>query len=130
VSTPDAIRRTVLVVDDDEAVRQVAAVILGELGFQVFEASNAEDALVILRAPNPVQLLLTDLAMPGVGGVELAHLARRLRPDLKVLYTSAYVRMSESSPALRYGPLIEKPWMLEQLKAVIEKLLQPDAEPT
>jgi CheY-like chemotaxis protein len=129
VGTQDELRRTVLVVDDDEAVRQVAAAILGELGFHVFEASNAEDALSILRGPIRIQLLLTDLAMPGVGGIELAHLARRLRPDLKVLYTSAYVRMTESNPALRYGPLIEKPWMLEQLKAVIEKLLGPDAEP-
>ena len=119
-------RGTVLLVDDDVAVRQVAAVILGELGFEVIEAADAEQAMEILRGPTGTELLMTDLAMPGIGGVELAHLAKRLRPTLKVLYTSAYVRAQGGSRALVHGPLIEKPWMLEQLEAVIETLMGTD----
>jgi CheY-like chemotaxis protein len=117
----------VLVVDDDTDVRQVAAAILAEMGFQVIEADGGETAMAILQGPAKIDLLMTDLAMPGINGMELAHLARRLRPDLKVLYTSAYVRMDDDNPALRYGPLIEKPWMLTQLRAVIEKLMGPDS---
>ncbi|MEJ0067776.1 MAG: response regulator [Pseudomonadota bacterium] len=121
----DGIRRTVLFVEDDAEVRSVGAVILGELGYRVIEASSAEDAMEILRAQETIDLLMTDLAMPGIGGMELAHLAKRARPSLKVLYTSAYVRAVESSPALRHGPLIEKPWMLQQLQGVVEKLIGP-----
>jgi len=119
-------RGTVLIVDDDVAVRQVAAVILGELGFDVIEAGNAEEAMAVIRGPTPLALLLTDLAMPGIGGVELAHLAKRARPTLKLIYTSAYVRAQGGSRALVHGPLIEKPWMLEQLEAVIDKVLGSD----
>ena len=122
-------RRSVLLVDDDVEVRQVAAVILGELGFQVIEASSAEDAMEVVRGPAAIDLLMTDLAMPGIGGMELAHLAKRARPGLKVLYTSAYVRAAEGSRALGHGPLIEKPWMLEQLRAVVEKLVGPGKAP-
>jgi CheY-like chemotaxis protein len=123
VSSQARKRGTVLLVDDDAAVRQVAAVILGELGFEVIEAADAEEAMAVIRSPTPVALLMTDLAMPGIGGVELAHLAKRAQPSLKVLYTSAYVRAQGGSKSLVHGPLIEKPWMLEQLETVIDKLI-------
>src|SRR5258708_6222069 len=108
MNQPNA-RGTVLLVDDDVEVRQVAAVILGEMGFQVMEASSAEDAMEVIRSPTKLDLLMTDLAMPGIGGMELAHLAKKARPDLKILYTSAYVRAEQGSKGLGYGPLIEKP---------------------
>src|SRR4051794_6670485 len=119
----DGVNRTVLLVDDDAEVRRGAAVVLGELDFRGIEGGGAETAMTVLRGPDRVDLLMTDLAMPGIGGMELAHLAKRVQPDLRVLYTSAYVRTSEQNPALRHGPLIEKPWMLQQLREVIEKLL-------
>jgi CheY-like chemotaxis protein len=125
VNDPEKLRPTVLLVDDDVEVRQVAAVILGEMGLDVIEASSAEDAMEVIRGATPIDLLMTDLAMPGIGGMELAHLAKRARPDLKLLYTSAYVRAAAGSKALGYGPLIEKPWMLEQLRGYIEKLIDP-----
>jgi CheY-like chemotaxis protein len=129
VGSQARIRGTVLLVDDDVAVRQVAAVILGELGFLVIEASGAEQAMEVIRGSTKVDLLMTDLAMPGLGGVELAHLAKRARPGLKLLYTSAYVRAQGGSKALAHGPLIEKPWMLEQLETVIAKLIGPVSDP-
>ncbi len=117
--------RTVLLVDDDDQVRQVAAVILAELGFRVIETASAEEAMAVLREPGRIDLLMTDLAMPGIGGIELAHLAKRAKPDLAVLYTSAYVRTTDRGPPLRHGPLVEKPWMLEQLRDALERLLGP-----
>ena|SRR5579871_6487725 len=117
---PDA---KVLVVDDDDDVRDVAVAILRELGYDVIEANGGAPALGILQSGEPVDLLLTDLAMPGMNGIELAHRAVSLRPALKVLYTSAYVRAADNDPALRYGPVIEKPWVLRDLREVLATLL-------
>ncbi len=114
----------VLLVDDDAAVRRVAAVILGELGFRVIEATDAAQALAALREPGRrIDLLMTDLAMPDIGGLELALLARDLRPELPILYTSAYARAAEGNPAMRFGGFIEKPWRLERLRGAIATVL-------
>jgi CheY-like chemotaxis protein len=114
---------TILVVDDDADVLRISAVIVAELGYRVIEATGGAAALEILRGSEPVDVLLTDLAMPGVSGKELAHLAKVLRPHLKVLYTSAYVRLGDKDPPLRHGPMIGKPWLEEQLRAVLAKLM-------
>jgi CheY-like chemotaxis protein len=119
-------QRTVLVVDDADDVRTITAQIVGMLNFWVIEANGAEAALKILRGPIKVDLLFTDIAMPGLSGLELAHLAKQLRPDLKVLYTSANFFAGVNNPALQYGPLISKPWTLAQLRDVIETLMGTD----
>jgi signal transduction histidine kinase/CheY-like chemotaxis protein len=126
----DTRRRTVLLVEDDAATRSAAAVILAELGYGVIEADSGEEALEILRRSSaPIALLVTDLVMPGISGMELAHLAKQMQPALKLLYTSAYVRTLEGNPALRYGPFVEKPWLRQQIKGAIEKLIGPETKP-
>jgi CheY-like chemotaxis protein len=121
-------RPAVLLVDDDDAVRRIAAVILGELGFRVIEAVDAAHALAALRQPGRIDLLMTDLAMPDIGGLELALLARDLRPDLPILYTSAYARAAEGNPAMRFGGFIAKPWRLERLRGAIATVLGPNRD--
>jgi CheY-like chemotaxis protein len=80
-----------LVVEDDEDVLLVAAENLTELGYHVETAVNAAQALEILRGDDPVDLLFSDVIMPGgMNGVQLAVEARRIRPELKVLLTSGY----------------------------------------
>jgi CheY-like chemotaxis protein len=123
---PNDERRTVLVVDDEDDVRTIAAEIVRMLDFRVIEANNAEAALKILRGPNKVDLLFTDIVMPGLSGLDLAHLAKQLLPDLKVLYTSAHFTAAADNPALRYGPFIAKPWMLAQLRDVLHALMETD----
>jgi CheY-like chemotaxis protein len=82
---------TVLVAEDDPHVRAYAVNCLGSLGYQVLAAANGEEALLQLgEAVPPVDLLFTDVVMPGIDGWELADRARRLRPSLKVLLTSGY----------------------------------------
>ena len=125
MAVPNDIQQTILLVDDEADVRRIAGMILSEPDFCVIEAGSAEKAMAIVRGSTRIDLLMTDLARPGVGGIELAHLAKRVRPGLKVLYTSAYVRASDSSKALHHGPFVEKPWRLEQLEGAIEKLLGP-----
>ncbi|MEO9254770.1 MAG: ATP-binding protein, partial [Tepidiformaceae bacterium] len=81
---------TILIVEDDAMVRSVAERALAIQGYVVMSASNAGDALKILTSDARVQLLLTDIVMPGMGGRELAEHAQRLIPGLKVLFTSGH----------------------------------------
>jgi DNA-binding NtrC family response regulator len=115
----------VLLVDDDDAVRRIAAVIIAELGFRVIEAPDAAKALAALRGPDRIDLLMTDLAMPDIGGLELALMAREVRPGLPILYTSAYGRAAKGNPAMRFGGFIEKPWRRDGLLGALATVLGP-----
>jgi PAS domain S-box-containing protein len=82
---------TILVVEDEEALRRLAARILRSAGYDVLTAKDGSDALeVIERHGGPIHLMLTDVVMPGIDGVELASRAARRCPALKVLFTSGY----------------------------------------
>lgn len=82
---------TVLLVEDDDAVRHVALTSLRSLGYTVIEASDGPSAMSLLEQRDDVDLLFTDIVMPGgMNGRALADAARRLHPDLRVLYTSGY----------------------------------------
>ena len=81
----------ILVVEDDELVRSYAASQLQSIGYRVLTAGNGREALGILEARNDIDLLFTDIVMPGgMNGRQLADAARKLFPGLKVLYTSGY----------------------------------------
>jgi CheY-like chemotaxis protein len=82
---------TILVVEDDAAVRSLSAAVLRQHGYQVFEVSRGADAMELVgRFQEPIHLLVTDLVMPEVGGRELAALIELKRPGIKVLYMSGY----------------------------------------
>jgi signal transduction histidine kinase len=83
---------TILVVEDDDELRSYATDILRELGYRVMAAANGADALALLDRETDVDLLLTDVVMPGINGRELADAAVRRRPALKVLFTTGYTR--------------------------------------
>lgn len=80
----------ILLVEDDELVRRYAHSQLKVLGFKVVEARDSPHALEILRGEQPIDLLFTDVIMPGMSGRQLADEACKLRPGIKVLYTSGY----------------------------------------
>jgi len=109
---------TILLVEDDEDVLAVAAESLRELGYQVATAGNAKQGMEILRGDQPIDLLLSDVMMPGgMNGVQLAVEARRIRPQLKVLLTSGYTATALS---LQHGlpdnlDVVEKPFRPEEL---------------
>jgi PAS domain S-box-containing protein len=121
---------TVLIVEDDKAVRAIATDILRGLGYQVQTASDGPTALGILQSSSSIDLLFTDLIMPnGMSGQDLLRAARELRPSLKALFTSGY-----SEPFLkdREGidgnvPLLGKPYRRQKLAAAIRSAL--DAGP-
>jgi len=90
--SPEGKQETVLVVEDDPDVRAYVVETLSALNYSVREAANAEAALGILSDPGPVDLLLTDVVMPGMNGRRLAEAAQHRRPGLKVLYMTGYSR--------------------------------------
>jgi signal transduction histidine kinase len=91
---PDSLPRgseTILLVEDDPPVRATAARILGSQGYRVLEADDADAALAILnRNGAAIQLMITDVVLPGMNGRELAEKVAELRPDIRILYVSGY----------------------------------------
>jgi PAS domain S-box-containing protein len=125
--TGDAIPRgneTLLMVEDDDAVRAVGARFLAQLGYEVLQAGDGDTALAILAAHPEIRLLFTDIVLPGnFGGVELAREVRRRQPDLAVLFTSGYasgaIHRLENLP----GALIDKPYHREVLAVAVRRAL-------
>jgi len=117
-------RETILVVEDDEALRNYAVEILAELGYQVIEADSAAAALQVLDR-REVDLLFTDVVMPGMNGRELADAAKSRRPGLKVLFTTGYTR----NAIVHHGRLdagvnmIGKPYTFDDLGTQVRALL-------
>ncbi|MGE5539528.1 MAG: ATP-binding protein [Gemmatimonas sp.] len=114
---------TILVVDDDALVAMSTAGMLEDLGHRVIEVNSASSALAILREGEPVDLLVTDHAMPGMTGIELAKAARALRPNLPVLLATGYADLPKGAEIDL--PRLSKPYQQEQLADHIGKLLRP-----
>jgi DNA-binding NtrC family response regulator len=117
---------TILVVDDDALITLNTADILNEQGHTALEAFCAAEALSLIEQHPHIGALVTDYAMPGMNGVELAEAARRLRPGLPVLLTTGYLDLPEGV-ALAY-PCLEKPFREDQLLACLSDMLSPLVE--
>ncbi len=115
----------VLVVEDEPAVRQFSVDALSELGYRVVEADCAAGALRLLETQPDVALMFTDVVMPEINGSRLAGEARRLRPDLKVLFTTGYTRNAVvHNGVLDPGvEMIGKPFSVEELAAKVRSIL-------
>jgi CheY-like chemotaxis protein len=117
---------TVLVVDDDEIVRTTVASMLEELGYTVLLASNGREALALLEKPGNVDLLFTDVVMPGtISGRQLAERAVEIVPKLRVLFTSGYTENAIVHNGRLDGgvELLSKPYGREQLAAKVRRIL-------
>ena len=125
--TPDAMpggSETILMVEDDEAVRRIGARFLAQLGYRVYEAGEAETALQLLDAHPEIRLLFTDIVLPGQhGGLELAKAVRTKRPDLALLFTSGYASGALNRLERLPGTLIDKPYRRETLAVEVRKAL-------
>jgi PAS domain S-box-containing protein len=116
---------TILVVEDNSALRRIAVRQLREAGYRLLEASDAEAAMAIVESQEPIDLLLTDVVMPGaMDGRDLARVATRLRPMLRTLLTSGFpdARLGGSTP--RTGArLLGKPYRKQELCQVVREVL-------
>ncbi len=119
-------RETILVVEDDPHVRFVVVQLLRTAGYTVFEATDADSALTLLSGLLQVDLLFTDILMPGhTNGFDLAQRAEALRPELKVLFTSGH--LAESPERDREVPagthLLQKPYRGSALREAVRLAL-------
>lgn len=121
---------TILLVEDEQAVRNMARRILELHGYRVFDAQNGRDAIDMLeQLEDPIDLLVTDVVMPEIGGSKLAEALRAKRPDLRVIFISGYntdssLESNSSSPVARASELfLKKPFTAQQLVASVRSLL-------
>jgi PAS domain S-box-containing protein len=120
---------TVLVVEDQEEVRQFAAQVLRSRGYEVLEAPGGKEALVISEHhPGRIHLMLTDVVMPGMTGVDLAETIGPLRPDMKVLYMSGYTNNTVAHRGMDSGDsaYLPKPFSPEILSSRVRETLDSD----
>ncbi len=117
---------TVLIVEDDHAVRSLVCEVLRELGYCYLEAADASAAQPILASGQRIDLLISDVGLPGMNGRQLAEVARHLRPGLKVLFITGYAQHAE----VRAGflddgmQMITKPFAFDVLTAKVREMSQ------
>ena len=116
---------TILVVDDDALINMNAVDMLEQLGHCALEAYSGKEALAILATDRPIDLMITDYAMPGMNGVDLAHEARRLRPALPILLATGYSELPSGAPVDL--PRLAKPYQQVDLANQLLLLLNEQA---
>ena len=124
---------TILFVEDEEKLREVGRVILESLGYQVLVAGNGSEALEVYRAvcaegASEIDLVITDVVMPEMGGKALVHELKKVSPDVKVLAISGYVLKDELHALRESGILgtIQKPFEVDALAAATRQALDAD----
>jgi CheY-like chemotaxis protein len=119
---------TILLVEDSDVVREVIARMLEAGGFTVLPASCGEDALSVSRREDvSIDLLLTDIVMPEMSGVELADRVERERPGVRVLFMTGYAEEVVVNEGIlgKHRECIGKPFTLEQITKRVRKILFP-----
>jgi PAS domain S-box-containing protein len=120
--------RRVLLVEDDDAVGDMVAAMLEDLGHQVFRADGVEPAVSFLQTNQAIDLMLTDLIMPGSRtGVDLAHEAVKMRPGLPIILSSGYTGEALSSADKAPWPLLRKPYTGDALVQMIDRAMEASA---
>ena len=115
---------TVLVVDDEAGIRQIARRILEDGGYEITEAEGGLEAIALLAQGHPLDLLMADLDMPGLGGDEMVRRIRATRPDLKVLYVTGHIdKLMDARPLWEGEAFLEKPFNPAGLREAIALLL-------
>ena len=121
------LRRRILLVEDEPAVRELTRELLEPHGYTVREAANGDDALRIALSEDAIDILVTDVVMPGMSGPQLAREIERRSPDVKVLFVSGYAAPDEAGTPL--VPYLQKPYTTVELIEALDALcaVGPDA---
>jgi PAS domain S-box-containing protein len=117
---------TVLVVDDEVDLLEIAVNYLADMGCKAYTAVDGNDALQVLQRENGIDLLVTDIIMPGgMNGVELAHKVREVNPKIKVIYCSGFPAdaLAARSMPLVDGPLLRKPYQRDELNSLVRRVM-------
>jgi CheY-like chemotaxis protein len=120
---------TVLVVEDEQAVRDLVLEVLGELGYRSLEAADGPSALQILASRERIDLLITDIGLPGLNGRQVADAARRHRPALQILFMTGYAENAAIAGGfLEPGmAMVTKPFAMEALASRIRQMIEDGA---
>lgn len=110
----------ILVVDDDEEVRLIVAEFLEDFGYDVIQADGGIAALGLLDAHPSIRLVITDIRMPDMSGLELADIATARQSELKVILISGYFRETQVT-----RPFLRKPFRMRDLQAAVRAELDP-----
>ena len=117
---------TVLIVEDDPAVRVLVSTVLSDLGYAFVEAGDADSAVPILDSAQRIDLMISDVGLPGMNGRQLAEIGRQYRPELKVLFITSYaehaaVRGGFLDPGMQ---MITKPFTFDLLTAKVREMIR------
>jgi CheY-like chemotaxis protein len=120
-------QQAVLVVEDEDTVRMLVLDVLQDLGYEAHEAVDAQGALRILESDTRIDLLVTDVGLPGLNGRQLADRARELRPDLGVLFVTGYAHNAAIGNGLLEPGMevVTKPFAVDRLATKIASMLSP-----
>jgi CheY-like chemotaxis protein len=131
--TPPAGHETILIVEDNNEVRRIAVRQLKDLGYQLIEARDGEEALELIEEGAAFDLLFSDVIMPGkLTGYDLARAILERKPDVKILFASGYTALAaqEGNGRPGLGPLITKPYSKNELARSIRKVLDSQGAPS
>jgi CheY-like chemotaxis protein len=126
-SSEEARLETILVVDDAESIRRMVCSMLSFSGYRCLEAGDGEEALrIVEQGPGELDLLLTDILMPHMGGAELARSVAGLRPDLPIVFMSGYsddpvVRSLERAPGLFLAKPFTATALTEKVRSALDQ---------
>ncbi|HEV2802774.1 MAG TPA: sigma-54 dependent transcriptional regulator [Pyrinomonadaceae bacterium] len=115
----------ILIVDDEQGMRQLLSLVFGRAGHQVRAAENGRRAVEMLRE-SAVDLIVSDVRMPDMGGIELLRAARETAPDVAVVMMTAFASVETAREAFKLGAddFIQKPFDVDELKLIVEKALE------
>ncbi|HEX8472529.1 MAG TPA: sigma-54 dependent transcriptional regulator [Pyrinomonadaceae bacterium] len=115
----------ILIVDDEQGMRQLLSLVFGRAGHQVRAAENGRHALTMLRE-DPADLIISDVKMPDMNGIELLRAARELMPDVAVVMMTAFATVETAREAFKLGAddFVQKPFDVDELKLIVEKALE------
>jgi len=118
---------TVLVVDDEADLLKIASAYLAEMGLSALQAIDGASALAIVAREPDIDLMVTDIVMPGgMNGVELAQRVHELSPNIKLIYSSGFPAdaLAEIKMSLVNGPLLHKPYQRAEFRTMIHNVLE------
>ena len=126
---PSTGTETILLVEDEAVLRDLCRVYLQTKGYSVLEAGSAKEAMKICQSHDrPIHVLITDIVMPGLGGLELAKSALELRPALAVVLVSGYTDRQLDREAIGFGKFLQKPFSFDALARTVRSLLDKNRE--
>ena len=115
-----------MVVEDEPVVRSLVVEVLNDLGYETLETGEASEALLITESPQRIDLMVSDVGLPGMNGRQLAEIVRQQRPGLKVLFATGYAESFAANDIL--GPdmaVMTKPFAIDAFALKVGEMLSP-----